>query len=614
MDYREIDTAEQLLNAFKQCQNAGEEIQLFESLAEREHPPVDAFVEILRKIKLETVLALAIQAFGKITNDDVKATLKGSEDLLVMLCEKAKSGATDLIRWSAATTIEKVGFSFIDVCQYLTEEPTGIIQRIVQSKVKVLTDAERNRHGIKENNDYDSFIRFWVYGATYELRAATVNSGGGNAAVVVNAVVKAQDVWGIKQTSFLFLALENHNQIPLQESAKQVYENQLFEGESQSLCSQLLTQNPNPTNFEILASNQIHCLQSNISQIRKEAALVLLSIDIKILDILQQHNHGLESMISIFKKDSYGDQNNFCYQETVDTIKDLEIAERYLARSFVCDHCNKIKEKLLYLIENRKEKIETRKKDINKLSLDIKKALTILEGIDRRVCFKYCNIDYEATPLVDVECDESLMKLNQYYKSKERNLQKIQEILSRSNELLLKKERNDELKSRIVYKMTNIQLMSVKLHAEIVRIMPNLIPDEPEIFFDEYDISLDVLKKYSTLLVGRLTWLDEIRKKLSPFVINEIALFFFCETWDLVKKHSIYKVDTPIFSEYTNSSYIKAATIAEINFSRDKQPESIYTTTIHTKTGITDFDIVLTINKFLELREKATSKYWISCV
>jgi S1 RNA binding domain len=174
MNYLEIDTAEQLLNAFKQCQNAGEEIQLFESLAERENPPLDAFVEILRKIKLETVLALSIQAFGKITNDDVKARLKSSEDLLVLLCEQAKSGATDLIRWSAATTIENVGFSFIDVCQYLTEEPTGIIQRIVQPKVNILIELERKNYlVIRDTNtdEYNNFIRFWTYGASSHAKS-----------------------------------------------------------------------------------------------------------------------------------------------------------------------------------------------------------------------------------------------------------------------------------------------------------------------------------------------------------------------------------------------------------------------------------------------------------
>jgi hypothetical protein len=174
MDCQEIDTAADILDAFKACQNAGEEIQLFESLAEREQPPVDAFVEILRKIKLETVLALAIQAFGKITNDDVKATLKGSDDLLVMLCEQAKSGATDLIRWSAATTIEKVGFSFIDVSQYFTEEPNVIIQRIVQPKVNILTELERKNYSVIRNtnvDEYNNFIRFWTYGASSHAKS-----------------------------------------------------------------------------------------------------------------------------------------------------------------------------------------------------------------------------------------------------------------------------------------------------------------------------------------------------------------------------------------------------------------------------------------------------------
>lgn len=255
MDYREIDTAAEILAAFKGCANAGEEIQLFESLAERENPPVGEFVTILKEIKLETALALAIQAFGKITDDEIKAGLKVSGDLLGMLCEQAKSGSTDLIRWSAATTIEKIGFDFIAVSRHLTEEPEVIIQRIVQSKVRVLTDSDRNKHGITENNDYDSFIRFWVYGATYELRAATVTSGGGNAAIVVNAVVKAQDVWGIKQTNSLFLVLENHARSPLHGTVRQVYENRLFERESQLLASQLLLQHQNSTEVEILVSN-----------------------------------------------------------------------------------------------------------------------------------------------------------------------------------------------------------------------------------------------------------------------------------------------------------------------------------------------------------------------
>jgi hypothetical protein len=261
MDYSEIDTAEQLLNAFKQCQNAGEEIQLFESLAEMENPPVEAFVEILRKIKLETVLALAIQAFGKITNDNIKADLKDSTDLLLMLCEQAKSGATDLIRWSAATTIEKIGFSFIDVSQYLTEEPEVIIQRIVQSKVRTLMDGR--------NNDYESILRFWVYGATYELRAATVNQGGENAAIVVNAVVKAQDIWGIRNINLLL--------IELLQDCKPDFFSFIFAGQntSESILLKSTGNSLNSSELGVLISNQIFCVGSYHSEIRRSAAKFL---------------------------------------------------------------------------------------------------------------------------------------------------------------------------------------------------------------------------------------------------------------------------------------------------------------------------------------------------
>jgi hypothetical protein len=94
MNCDNINTAEEILTAFQRGGNAEEEIELFEALAWRDEPPVKAFVEIVQKIKLELVLALAIQAFGKIENPDIKENLKKSDDLWSMLCEQAKSGAT----------------------------------------------------------------------------------------------------------------------------------------------------------------------------------------------------------------------------------------------------------------------------------------------------------------------------------------------------------------------------------------------------------------------------------------------------------------------------------------------------------------------------------------
>jgi hypothetical protein len=272
MNYLEIDTAADLLDAFKQCQNAGQEIQLFESLAEREHPPVDAFVEILKRIKLETVLALTIQAFGKITNVDVKENLKGSDDLLVMLCEQAKSGATDLIRWSAATAIENVGFSFINISQYLTEEPSVIIQQIVKSKLKVFHDAERSSNQITENNDYDSFIRFWVYGATYELRMATVDRVSESIAIVVYAVVKAQDIWGIRHINILLIELlQNSSPDFLQFIFVGHYTSANILEERASTLSSL--------ELKVLIYNQILCVSSYDAMTRKCAVNFLCNYD-----------------------------------------------------------------------------------------------------------------------------------------------------------------------------------------------------------------------------------------------------------------------------------------------------------------------------------------------
>jgi hypothetical protein len=58
MNYDNLHTTAEILEAFQGCQDAGEEIDLFEALAWRDEPPVEAFIEIVRKIKLEPVLAI----------------------------------------------------------------------------------------------------------------------------------------------------------------------------------------------------------------------------------------------------------------------------------------------------------------------------------------------------------------------------------------------------------------------------------------------------------------------------------------------------------------------------------------------------------------------------
>ncbi|MEI6443579.1 MAG: hypothetical protein WCO29_10750 [Nostocales cyanobacterium ELA583] len=43
------------MNAFQQCQNAGEQIDLFEALAIIDPPPIEAFVEILKTIQQQII-------------------------------------------------------------------------------------------------------------------------------------------------------------------------------------------------------------------------------------------------------------------------------------------------------------------------------------------------------------------------------------------------------------------------------------------------------------------------------------------------------------------------------------------------------------------------------
>ncbi len=159
MNCTDINTAAEILNAFRDCKdNPEKEIELFDCLATRSDPPLEAFFEIAKLIKLETLLALTIQAFGKITDPEIKARMKESNELLELLSQKAESGSSDLIRWSAATAIEDIGFDFLMVAQYLSQNPNKIIEGIVQS------------NNILSSNEPNKISRFWSYGPSEKLK------------------------------------------------------------------------------------------------------------------------------------------------------------------------------------------------------------------------------------------------------------------------------------------------------------------------------------------------------------------------------------------------------------------------------------------------------------
>lgn len=155
MDCTNINTPTEILNAFRACNNNPiQEVALFQCLATRPVPPVAALVELARKIRLEVALALSIQALAQILNPEIKAKLNKSTQLLKLLAREAESGESDLIRWSAATAIDDIGFEFFSVAQYLAEDPKNIAINIERLK--------SSESGTRPASPGEN--RFWMYG------------------------------------------------------------------------------------------------------------------------------------------------------------------------------------------------------------------------------------------------------------------------------------------------------------------------------------------------------------------------------------------------------------------------------------------------------------------
>lgn len=298
MNCSNLNTAAEILEAFRACNNPGEEIELFECLADRSDPPVGAFVDILRSIKLEAVLALATQAFGKIKDANIKAQLKGSQDLLTILSQQAQSGSSDLIRWSAATTIDNLGFDFIAVCQYLSEEPKTISEKIVQSKVKRFSEEN-----LLDSNDYSDFVLFWVYGALDRLKEISLDSNfadGSQIYITCQIVMNYLELKGIKDVNAALQRAEL-----MWDNAFPIDENEVFEGSAQRIAKEKLEGEANTNELNILVENQLHCLQSNNLSTRKSSAQVISKLGTTFLAQLKQSNPTLASAVFLFSQDWY---------------------------------------------------------------------------------------------------------------------------------------------------------------------------------------------------------------------------------------------------------------------------------------------------------------------
>ncbi len=391
MDCTTLTTAAEILEAFRTCSNAGEPIELFECLATRPNPPVGAFVEILENIRLEVVLALTIQAFGQIADAETKARLKQSKDLLTMLSQQAQSGSTDLIRWAAATAIETVGFDFIAVSRHLSEDPQNIAEKIVQSKVKRL--AEQN---LINSDDYDGFIRFWIYGPRYKLREVSRGDfwhsrqnwqrekgrGYNSYFDVCWQVMTALDFRGLKEINTGLKRAE-----AMGDNALAIDENEIFEGMAQVIAADKLKEQLNYGEADLLIEIQLRCLQSNNPETRKAAALEISSLGNNFLDELKRSSPLLALAISIFREDLFS-SNQYSRKTSnfLETLaEDIESLSRNMGRKKVRQDCQTYHSQVLKTMAYRKTAIQNLENQLNQIkSININLYIQVFQKVENQ--------------------------------------------------------------------------------------------------------------------------------------------------------------------------------------------------------------------------------------
>lgn len=332
-----LNTPAEIIEAFRACKNPGEKIELFECLATRSDPPIDAFLQILEGVKLEEIVALTILAFGKIADTEIKVRLKESSELLIVLSQQAQSGATDLIRWAAATTIETVGFNFITVSQHLTEEPEKIAEKIVQSKVRRFADLN-----LVNSDDYDEVVRFWIYGALERLKSISSNCRYEEGSPIDKTCRLVMSFIGLKGIRNVNAALQRAESMGDQASA--IDENEVFEGSAQSMAKKNLEGKVNSDEFNILIENQLHSLQSNNLLTRKSAAKVITKLGTPFIEQLKQSQPTLAIAVFIFSQDWYQSSQNLASlydSQLEDFARKFEILFQNLKRSKVKQDCKK---------------------------------------------------------------------------------------------------------------------------------------------------------------------------------------------------------------------------------------------------------------------------------
>lgn len=173
-----LNNAQDLINAFYGLSNAGDQVELFFSVAGwRPGEAFRWFVTILQNRAEPPLRGLALQGLGHITDEPTRLDItSGQSDysiaLLHLLAEEirgSKAQSNDLTRWSAAWAIEALRFSR-DLLAHveggaLAEPPERIRREIIDRKLDEMERLERLNSRGSLAVDYERYLEFWLYAA-----------------------------------------------------------------------------------------------------------------------------------------------------------------------------------------------------------------------------------------------------------------------------------------------------------------------------------------------------------------------------------------------------------------------------------------------------------------
>jgi hypothetical protein len=502
MNYENLNTASDILEAFRVCKNPGEEIELFESLATRADPPITAFLEIIEKVKLEAALILTIKAFGLISHAEMKAELKQNNSLLGILSDRAKNGGSNSIRWAAAVTIDKIGFGFLDISHHFAEEPFHIADKILEAKRKILIDLDDRNKGEQtmDKAEYKDSVYFWTYGPTYSLRSISPKYQGHNYTEIVMAVIKKQDLYAVRETNKLLQKAEIRDYPD--RLTKVTYENERFQRFAQRVSSKFL-KSDHPDLFKLAIVSQGHALQSNESATRMRAASLLLAMDEKSLTGLDFAPKLLIVAKAIMDCD-FDPNTDFSYPETIreDLVKiidNLKAARELVSRDRVSEYFANC---------------------FRKLSADL---MLLSPGTNRKNMLS----EQEQVELAEqIERDKSA-------KSERKKLEeKDNEIWNGKNKLELTKDKIHWIKSNIASSLPQIAPLDTNLYLRIREISTKSIPEDDNILNDYRQSLIDDVKsnckEYHTKRKEELIALDnadrDLKSKISKLKEKEATI------------------------------------------------------------------------------------------